>query len=266
MARPVTATLQCRLCGDEAFFTHEATLMGKYVIEYFACPRCHYLQTEHPFWLEEAYGESINVSDTGIVARNVRLAEFSACLFWGMSDVEGRYLDAAGGTGLYVRMMRDIGFDFYWADKFARNQFARGFEAEDKHRPYVAATCFEAFEHFSDPRAELDKLFEMTDVLLLSTEIYGETVPGPTSWPYYGLSHGQHIGFLNRQTLQWISEAYGCYVWTDGRGVHLLSRRPFAKWKLAALRLGRKLGLAQVVKRRMNSRTLADWERLCARD
>ena len=55
----------------------------------------------------------------------------------------------AGGYGIFTRMMRDIGFDFYWLDKYADNLLTNGFEYNKKiHKKIEAITSFESFEHF----------------------------------------------------------------------------------------------------------------------
>ena len=52
------------------------------------------LQTEEPFWLDESYVESINVSDTGYIQRNMHLSEKLTILLSFFSD-NARYLDYA---------------------------------------------------------------------------------------------------------------------------------------------------------------------------
>ena len=44
-------------------------------IAYDHCARCNFLQTEEPYWLDEAYSESINISDTGYMQRNLNLSK-----------------------------------------------------------------------------------------------------------------------------------------------------------------------------------------------
>ena len=182
--------MKCRLCDRESSLSHHAMVLGKYEVGYWQCPSCGYLQTDDPFWLEEVYGQSINVSDTGLVSRNLLLARFASSLFGTLINRKGRYLDYAGGWGLFVRLMRDIGFDFYWTDKYSDNLMARGFEGDVKDTCYDAVTAFEAFEHFVNPAEELITLSDLSDTILFSTELYGNVPPEPMSWDYYGLSHG----------------------------------------------------------------------------
>jgi len=80
-----------------------------------------------PYWLDEAYGDAISVLDTGLIQRNLHIAERLAPLLYFLFDHKAPYLDVAGGYGMLVRLMRDIGFDFYWSDKYCRNLFAECF-------------------------------------------------------------------------------------------------------------------------------------------
>ena len=60
---------QCRACGSESSFIQKGTLLG-ISVSYFECPNCFYIQTEAPFWLDQAYSDAISDSDTGIMVRN----------------------------------------------------------------------------------------------------------------------------------------------------------------------------------------------------
>jgi len=43
----------------------------------------------------------------------------------------------------------------------------------------------------------------------------------PDAWWYYGLHHGQHIGFYRLKTLQYLAEKYGKALYTNGKSCHL---------------------------------------------
>ena len=89
---------------------------------------CGYVQTEDPFWLEESYYSSINDSDTGMMMRNLWHMNVTTTLIYFLFNTKGQFLDYGGGYGVFVRLMRDIGFDYYWQDKYTENLFAQGFE------------------------------------------------------------------------------------------------------------------------------------------
>ena len=123
MANPV-----CRICTFSVSEVFSANLLKKYSVKYFQCSKCGYVQTEDPFWLEEAYYSSINDSDTGMMMRNLWHRNVTTTLIYFLFNTKGQFLDYGGGYGVFVRLMRDIGFDYYWQDKYRENLFAQGFE------------------------------------------------------------------------------------------------------------------------------------------
>lgn len=120
--------MKCKICNSKSINIFNAKILKKYNRKYFHCQNCGFLQTEDPYWLEEAYEESINISDTGIMSRNLSLSQLSTLILFFFFNKNAKFLDFAGGYGIFVRLMRDIGFDFYWYDKFSNNLLARGFE------------------------------------------------------------------------------------------------------------------------------------------
>jgi len=102
----------------------DAKIMNKYSIDYFYCSNCGFLQTQAPYWLEESYKHSINLEDTGILHRNVRLSKITSLLLLFLFKKNDKFLDFAGGYGLFTRLMRDRGLDFYWHDPYTRNLMA----------------------------------------------------------------------------------------------------------------------------------------------
>ena len=202
--------------------------MQKYSVEYFQCPRCEYIQTENPYWLEEAYNSPINVSDTGMIMRNLWFRNVAATTIFFLFDYKGKFLDYGGGYGVFVRMMRDVGFDFYWQDKYTENLFAQGFEfTETEKLPIELLTCFEAFEHFVDPLAEFENLLCISRNILLSSEFVPEPLPSPSEWWYYGVEHGQHIGFYQKKTFLYLAERYNLNFYTNSQNIHLLTEKQF---------------------------------------
>jgi protein-arginine kinase activator protein McsA len=63
----------CKICRNRTEFFSEAEILNKYKIKYFICGNCGFVQTEKPYWFEEAYSEAINYSDIGILKRNLDL-------------------------------------------------------------------------------------------------------------------------------------------------------------------------------------------------
>lgn len=222
---------KCRLCGALIHMAHHGTLLD-HDIRYFECQECGYVQTEEPYWLEEAYSSVINATDTGILRRNAvnaRIVIATACV---LGKLQGRIVDSSGGYGILVRQLRDYGLDAYWSDPFCDNLFARGFEYDGK--PADVVTSFEAFEHFKSPGEELDRLLAMAPILILSTLLIPEPTPEPQNWWYYGSEHGQHIGFFRVQSLERLARERGKYFVTDGVSYHCISDRRISPllWKL----------------------------------
>jgi hypothetical protein len=244
---------RCRVCGGRSLFVFGRALLGREV-NYFDCPTCGYVQTESPTWLEEAYSSAINDVDTGILLRNrINVGRVIMALA-AFGRLRGRVVDHAGGYGILVRLLRDAGVDAWWRDKYCDNLLARGFEHDGA--PCEMLTAFELFEHLVDPVADLRAMLGEAPVVVLSTDL----VPGPATslpdWWYLGTEHGQHIGFFRPATLRWMAAELGCHHASDGRAVHVFSRRPIpATWQ-PLLRLS---GLWPLVARRLQSRTSTDF-------
>lgn len=231
----MTLTKQkCRVCSCdvESFAT---TKLFDIDVQYFECDNCGYVQTEYPHWLDKAYEEVINISDTGIMSRNRSNTKIVSATLLILGKLKGCVVDAAGGFGILVRLLRDFGINAYWVDSYCKNMVARGFEYEKGEASLV--TAFEVFEHFIEPSVELDRLLEIAPNVLLSTIIIPEPTPMPNNWWYYGIEHGQHIGFFKVKTLQKLAEDRGKYLVTDGKSYHLISDKPVNTlvWKLLIL-------------------------------
>lgn len=223
MTKPI-----CRICKSKVSKIFSSNILQKYSVEYFQCSRCEYIQTENPYWLEEAYNSPINVSDTGMIMRNLWFRNVAATTIFFLFDCKGKFLDYGGGYGVFVRMMRDVGYDFYWQDKYTENLFAQGFEfAETEKMPIELLTCFEAFEHFVDPLAEFENLLCISRNILLSSEFVPEPLPSPSEWWYYGVEHGQHIGFYQKKTFLYLAKKYNLHFYTNSQNIHLLTEKQF---------------------------------------
>ena len=104
--------MYCRICNQKTKEIFFSQLLKKYEVKYFLCENCGLLQTEKPYWLDEAYNEAIATADTGLVSRNIGISNRLTLLLLQMLGTSGRYIDIAGGTGLLTRLMRDVGFDY----------------------------------------------------------------------------------------------------------------------------------------------------------
>jgi hypothetical protein len=207
-------------------------IRGKYPAELRQCEQCSFVFVPNPVWLAEAYAEPINISDTGYVARNLWARDKTQHLIEKALNPNGVFLDYAGGYGLFVRLMRDLGYDFRWYDLYCQNLFCRGFEsAAPLQGPFEAVTAFEVFEHLTDPREEVRKLSDLSSCIVFSTRLLPEPAPQPEDWWYFGLEHGQHVAFYTRKSLEALGRLYGYDMITNGEDLHAFSRQPFpAEW------------------------------------
>src|SRR5438128_9153739 len=117
----MTARIPCRLCDGMAEFLFEKDVLARYRAGYFQCPSCGLTQTSDPTWLGEASREAIHPTDTGILARNLGCRNLVATFLWLMGVGDDPGLDYAAGYGIFVRLMRDAGFQFFWWDPYAQN-------------------------------------------------------------------------------------------------------------------------------------------------
>ena len=154
--------MKCRLCGAEAWDFGHLKMLHSVEVSYFRCTRCEYVQTEQHHWLEAAYSSALSALDVGAVSRNKRFEVVTQAIIQAFLNSDGRYVDYGGGHGLFVRLMRDRGFDFLWSDKYAENLYARGFEHAPSSGPLAGVTAFEVFEHLVDPAGEIAQMLAMS--------------------------------------------------------------------------------------------------------
>lgn len=225
----MTKMEKCRICSTATNYIFTAKYIEKYDVGFFECPACGYIQTETPYWLTEAYGRTIAASDTGIMVRNLNNSRMVLATLYLLDALDGVVVDFAGGYGILVRLLRDMGIDTFWADKYSENLVASGFEYQGGKAQLV--TAFEAFEHFDQPREELAALLAVAPNVLISTEIAPSPTPLQKDWWYYGPEHGQHIGFFRVETLRQMAASHGKRLVTDGRFYHLFTDQPLSLWK-----------------------------------
>jgi hypothetical protein len=251
------AELNCRICSALSKEVFKAKILGKYNVAYYFCNKCEFLQTERPYWLEEAYQISINASDTGSLLRSLVHAELVSVIIYFLFDKQSKCLDFAGGYGVFTRRMRDIGFDFYWQDRYTQNLFARGFEYTDNIGDIEVLTSFESFEHFENPIREVETMLSFSKSIIFTTELLPYPVPQPDEWHYYGLNHGQHISFYSLKTLQFIADKYGLNLYA-AHPMYILTSKNINSIQLKLLLKLRRFGLFIYVKKKMKSRTVSD--------
>jgi hypothetical protein len=177
--------------------------------------------------LEEAYASPINISDTGVMSRNLSNVSLVLATLFLMGCRKSKVVDFAGGHGFLVRLLRDIGLDAQWADPYSDNLVARGFEYNGTGRVSLV-TAFEAFEHFVNPTVDMCNLLKIAPNILITTTLISDPPPEINDWWYYGLDHGQHVGFYRVKTLKYLASKYNLNLLTDGRSRHFFSEKKYS--------------------------------------
>lgn len=226
--------MQCKICGSATHSFGQANFLGKYPVHYYQCENCRFVQTESPYWLDEAYQDAISGSDVGLVSRNLNLCNAARFLLAKYFDTDAPFLDYGGGYGLFVRLMRDAGFDFYWVDQYCDNLLAQNFEG-NLHDRYELVTAFELFEHLVDPIDTAKTLLKTSDSIFFSTSLLPDDNPPPGQWWYYAPHEGQHIAIYTHAALQALAQRLDCNLYTDGQSLHLLTKKTLPENLFATL-------------------------------
>ncbi|TDH23322.1 class I SAM-dependent methyltransferase [Segetibacter sp. 3557_3] len=222
--------MNCKICNGVSTVLFSARILNKYDTRYYKCGRCEFIQTEEPHWLEEAYASAITSLDLGLLSRNLVLIPITSALINKGFDPSGKFLDYGGGYGVFTRLMRDQGFDYYRYDIHCENLFAKHFDIADTQdgSKFQLATAFEVFEHLVDPKLELEKMLTMTDSVFFSTELAPAGVSGNKDWWYFMPETGQHIAFYSVKSLTYLASLYQLNFYTNGFNLHLLTKKKFS--------------------------------------
>ncbi|MBN8279666.1 MAG: class I SAM-dependent methyltransferase [Gammaproteobacteria bacterium] len=119
-----------------------------------------------------------------------------------------RHLDYGGGAGRMSELLRAAGWDSACYDPF--------FDGDKSAEPagtYSLITCFEVFEHVTDPRAlaaTLDRLLAPDGLMLVSTLVSdGNLAPGrPLTW-WYAAPRNGHVSLYARTSLDRLATRQG---------------------------------------------------------
>jgi hypothetical protein len=219
----------CKICHHLTSPLFKTKVLSKYDVQYYKCPFCDFIQTEKPFWLEEAYSRAITELDIGLVNRNINFSDTIANIISHHFRQNRTFLDYAGGYGLFVRIMRDKGYKFFRQDKYCENIFAKFHDITDLDNfdKFEVVTALEFFEHLEDPLSEIKKMLSLTDNIIFSTELQPEqNIKNEKDWWYFVPETGQHIAFYSSKTLVYIAKIFRLKFFSNGY-LHLFTHINF---------------------------------------
>ncbi|MFH0909275.1 MAG: class I SAM-dependent methyltransferase [bacterium] len=250
---------RCRACGNPTSEHGRAVILSRHNATYWRCTSCGYIQTDVPWWLDEAYGEAIAASDVGLVSRNLEYAEITRSLIHACFNTDSQFVDYGGGYGLLVRLLRDAGLDFRRYDPLCRNILAQGLDAAPGEEPSCnLVTAFEVFEHLVDPVDGLSRMLQFSRNVFLSTLLVTDPAPAPGAWWYYCLETGQHVGLFTLKSLHALAQRFELNFVSDGVRLHLFTERSIPSWKF---RIATRYRVARALKplQRLNPLTESDY-------
>jgi hypothetical protein len=238
--------MKCKICDSESSYIFSGRILKKYDVCYYRCINCDFIQTDEPYWLEESYASAISDLDLGPVNRAVTGARIVESIILTGFDPNASFIDWGGGYGIFTRLMRDSGYDFWWKDLYCENLFAKKFCAEDSIK-YQLMTSFEVFEHLVNPIKEIKSMRQFTSNILFTTLIPQFDMRAIEDCWYFTPEHGQHIAIYSVKSLKYIAEMFDLHLSTDGQSLHLLSKKQFPQRLFRAIARDRRA--AQLIRR-----------------
>jgi hypothetical protein len=218
--------VNCKICNSKSeLFLNSYIFDTSFLIDYFKCSHCGFLQTQEPTWLDKSYSEAITSLDIGLLNRNINFSNLTEQLLLTFFIESKSYLDFGAGYGVFVRMMRDKGFDFKWYDTHCDNLFAKHFEEFDLLKKFDIITAFEVFEHLPHPLEQLTPLLQNSDTLIFSTFTNYQSQKDFDNWWYRAPLSGQHVSFYTSKSLQILAEKFNKYFYTNNLDFHFISSK-----------------------------------------
>lgn len=218
--------MTCKICNSYSEDLFQKNILNKYLVTYHQCTNCSFIQTDEPYWLSEAYRSAITSLDLGYAGRNNYSSYITSAIIELFFNPKRKFIDYGGGYGLFVRLMRDCGYDYYLEDKYCQNLFANSFEQNEiPEQKFELLTAFEVFEHLPDPISEISTMLKYSDSILFSTEIYPSDKSELENWWYISPETGQHVSIYSIKSLQEIAKHFRLNLYTNGTNLHLLTTK-----------------------------------------
>ena len=209
-------------------------VLNRHDVNYYLCSACGSIETEMPYWLDQAYDVTGLGEDVGAGQRTIDLVlKTSALLDRIKLPAEAECIDFGGGLGLFTRLMRDRGFNFLSYDLYAQPFFSDRYSLTSlAGRSPAVVTAFEVLEHFSTPSQDLTQLFESRPALVIATtELFNGQ---DATWPYLSAETGQHVFFYSPKAITQIAKRFGYSLMFVGGLLVFLGRSEMTELGIAA--------------------------------
>jgi len=215
---------KCKICESDNNFLFKMKVLNKYVADYSLCQNCNFIHANNPFWLDEAYSNVITDADTGIVARNIKFSKLVLTFIYFFKDYKKKFLDFAGGYGLFTNIMRNFGINYYHIDPLCNNIFSKDWEIKKINKRYEAITAFEYFEHSINPIKDFKSLLRFTNTLIFSTETHKFSNNVDKKWFYFFPKYGQHISLFSIKSIQKFADTNKLNYYSNNKNFHILTK------------------------------------------
>ena len=193
----------CRLCGGNAGFSFQKKILCKYNVNYFYCEKCGGLQTEEPYWLDEAYLPINEKFDTGQFVRCLHNAAFLDAITSYFDIGTKPLIDYGCGSGLTARILRDVGINAFGYDTYSTPRLLMGFQKNTLDDASIINVC-EVAEHFTNPRSSFEDIFSCKpSIVIVQTGMFEKP---NKDWEYLAPEHGQHIFFYSEKTITYLAK------------------------------------------------------------
>ena len=101
-------------------------------------------------------------------------------------------------------------------------------------------------------------MLEISNNILFSTTLTPIKKPLHEEWYYYGLEHGQHISFYSITTMEYLADKYSVNFYTNGKNIHLFTKKKINKSVFKILYLLSRIGMASLFKLFVKSKIAED--------
>tara|TARA_B100000700_G_C14919683_1_gene796432 strand:- start:517 stop:846 length:330 start_codon:yes stop_codon:yes gene_type:complete len=102
-------------------------------------------------------------------------------------------------------------------------------------------------------------LLDYSKNILFSFELKPLKIPKPDEWWYYGLDHGQHISFYQKEIFEFLARKFNLFFYTNGKNIHMFSEKKHAKLFFKTIvKISNYISL--LIRKKMYSLTWKDFE------